>query len=63
LNKRLERGSFQRPAFLEGQTKTEISIDELVMLLSGIDMQDIKRPGQIPGWLSRISASRCLQRL
>lgn len=41
--KRLERGSFQMPAIAEGQTKTEIRSDELVMLLSGVDMQDIKR--------------------
>ena len=41
--KRLERGTFQMPTIAEGQTKTEIRSDELVMLLSGVDMQDIKR--------------------
>ena len=41
--KRLERGTFQMPTIAEGQTKTEIRSDELVMLLSGVDMQDLKR--------------------
>ena len=41
--KRLERGSFQIPPMDEGQTKIEIRSDELVMLLSGVDTQNIKR--------------------
>ncbi len=41
--KRLERGSFQIPRIGEGQTKIEIRSDELVMLLSGVDTQNIKR--------------------
>ena len=41
--KRLEHGTFQMPAIAEGQTKAEIRSDELVMLSSGVDMQDIKR--------------------
>jgi len=41
--KRLERGSFQIPQIDEGQTKVEIRSDELVMLLSGVDTQNIKR--------------------
>jgi transposase len=41
--KRLERGSFQMPQVVEGETKVEIRNDELVMLLSGVDTQDIKR--------------------
>jgi transposase len=41
--KRLESGSFQLPAFDEGETKISIQCDELVMLLSGVDTADLKR--------------------
>lgn len=44
--KRLERGTFQMPTIAAGQTKSEIRSDELVMLLSGVDLQDSIRLGQ-----------------
>jgi transposase len=41
--KRLEKGSFQRPVFREGQHKVEIRSDELGMLLGGVDLKSARR--------------------
>lgn len=41
--KRLESGRFQLPQFEPGQDKCTIAHDELVMLLGGIDLHNLKR--------------------
>jgi transposase len=41
--KRLEKGTFQRPVSCSGTSSIDLSYEELVMMLEGIDLNTIKR--------------------
>ena len=41
--KRLEKGTFQRPAWSEGTRSLIMPYEELVMLIKGIDLKSIRR--------------------
>ena len=42
--KRLERGRFRRPKLAPDATQVRIEADQLMLLLEGIDMKNVRRP-------------------